>query len=112
MKNNKNTDKLSQVMCSLLRHQSVPNVEIEAFTGNPLDYHYIISVFKEAVEYKINDRHGRLVRFLKYTEREARETIKHCIQQPISIRYDRAKLVLKQHYGDPHRTLAAYRKEI
>ena len=50
-------------MCSLLRHQSAPNVEIETFTGNPLDCHYFISAFKEAVEYKINDQHGRLVRF-------------------------------------------------
>ena len=47
-----------------------------------------MSVFKEAVEYKIDDPHGRLVRLLKYTEGEARETIKHCIQQPVDIGYD------------------------
>ena len=112
MKNTKNTEELSQIMCNLLRHQSAPNVEIETFTGNRLDYHYFMSVFKEAVEYKIDDPHGRLVRLLKYTESEARETIKHCIQQPVDIGYDRAKLLFEQHYGDPHRILAAYRKEI
>ena len=37
--NNKNTEDLSQMMCNLLRHKSVPNVEIEAFTENTLDYH-------------------------------------------------------------------------
>ena len=112
MKNTKNTEELSQMMCNLLHHQSAPNVEIEIFTGNPLDYHYFMTVFKEAVEYKIDDPHRRLVRLLKYTEGEARETIKHCIQQPVDIGYDRAKLLLEQHYGDPHRILAAYRKEI
>ena len=71
-----------------------------------------MSVCKEAVEYKIDDPHGRLIRLLKYTEGEARETIKHCIQQPVDIGYDRAKLLLEQHYGDPRRILAAYRKEI
>ena len=60
MKNNENTEELSQMMCSLLCHKSAPNVEIET-TGNPLDYHYFMSVFKEAVEYKIDDQHGRLV---------------------------------------------------
>ena len=55
MKNNENTEELSQMMCSLLCHQSAPNVEIETFTENPLDYHYFKSVFKEAVEYKIDD---------------------------------------------------------
>ena len=112
MKKNKNTEELSQMMCNLLRHQSAPNVEIEIFTGNPLDYHYFMSVFKEVVEYKIDDPRGRLVRLLKYTEGEARETIKHCIQQPVDIGYDRAKLLLEQYYGDPHRILAAYRKEV
>ena len=55
MKNNENTEELSQMMYSLSCHQSAPNVEIETFTGNPLDYHYFMSVFKEAVEYEIDD---------------------------------------------------------
>ena len=71
-----------------------------------------MSVFKEAVEYKIDNPNGRLVRLLKYTEGEARVTIKHCVQQPVDIGYDRATMLLEQHYGDPHRILAAYRKEI
>ena len=108
MKKNKYTEELSPMMCNLLRHQSAPNVEIETFRGNPLDYHYFMSVFKKAVEYKIDDPHRRLVRLLKYTEGEARETIKHYIQQPVDIGYDRAKLLLEQHYGDPHSILAAY----
>ena len=85
MKNTKNTKELSQMMCNLLRHQSALNVQIKTFPGNPMDYHYSMSVFKEVVEYKIDDPHGRLVRLLKYTEGEARETLKHCIQQPVDI---------------------------
>ena len=64
------------------------------------------------VELKIDDPQGRLVRFLKYTERQARDTIKHCIQQTPEAGYQNAKLLLERHYGDPHRILAAYRKEI
>ena len=32
-------------MCDLLHHQSGPEVEIETFRGDPLEYHYFISVF-------------------------------------------------------------------
>ena len=81
----KNNAELRKIAWNLLRHQSTPNVEIEKFTGNPLYCHYFMSVFKESVEYKIDDPHGRLVRLLKYTEGEARETIKHCSQQPVDI---------------------------
>ena len=42
MKNIKNTEELSQMMCNLLHHQSAPNKEIETFTGNPQDYHVSI----------------------------------------------------------------------
>ena len=64
------------------------------------------------MENKIDYPHGRLVQLLKYTEGEARKTIKHCIQQLVDTGYDRAKVLLEQHYGDSYRTLAAYRKEI
>ena len=67
-------------MCDLLRHQPTPEVETETFRGNSLEYYYFISVFREVVELKIDDPHGRLVRLLIYAEGEARDTIKHCIQ--------------------------------
>ena len=72
---------LSRMMCDLLRHQSAPEVEIKTFNYDPLEYYYFISVFREVMELKIDDPHDRLVRFLKYTEGEIRDTIKHCIQQ-------------------------------
>ena len=108
MKNIKNTEELRQIS-DLLCHQLAPNVEIETFTGNPLDYHVSI---QGSHGVQIHDSNGRFVQILKYTEGEARETIKHCIQQAVDIGYDRTKLLLEQQYGDPHRILAAYRKEI
>ena len=94
MKNTKNTEELTQMMCNLLCHQSAPNVELETSTGNPLDYHYLMSVFKETMRYKIDDPFGRLARLFKCTEGKARETIKHYIQQPVDIGYGTAKLLL------------------
>ena len=54
-------------------------MEIDTFKGDLLEYHYFMSVFTEAVEKKFSDPQGRLVNLLKLTDREAKETIKHCI---------------------------------
>ena len=80
--------------------------------GDPLEYNYFISVFREVVKLETDNPHGRLVPLLKDTEGEASETIKHCIQQTPEAGYQKAKLLLERHYGDPHQILAAYRKEI
>ena len=68
-------------------------------------------MFREVVELKIDDSHGRLVRLLKYTDGEARDSIKHYIQQTPEAGYQKTKLLLER-LGDSHRILIAYRKEI
>ena len=72
---------LRRMMFDLLHHQSAPEVEIKTFRGDPLEYHYFMSVFREVVAFKTDDAHDRLVRLLKYTEGETRDTIKDFIQQ-------------------------------
>ena len=85
---------------------------LTVFTWNPLEYHYFMSSFKEAVECKIDDYHGRLVRLLKFTDGEAKETMQHCLQQSPEVGYRLVKILLEKQYGNPNRILLAYRKEI
>ena len=100
-KNNssRSTDDISKMMCNLLLRQSAPDVEIDTFKGDPLKYHYFMSVFTKAVEKKVSYTHGRLMLLLKFTEREPKETIKHCIQQPSKRIYARAKILLEHIMG-------------
>ena len=51
----------------------------DPFPGDPLDYHYFMEVFKEVVRKKIEDPRGRLVISIKYTTGEAKNLIKHWI---------------------------------
>ena len=103
---------MSRMLCSLLRQQSAPDVDIRIFRGDLLEYHFFMSSFREDVERKIDDPHGRLGRLLKFTDGEAKETSRHCIQQPSEIGCRPAKSLLEDHYGNPHPILAAYQKEI
>ena len=87
-------------------------MDIEQFDGNPLNYHYFMALFAEVVETKIEKPRGRLTRLIKFTTGEARELIKHCIQLPHSRGYQHARALLERTYGNPHKILSSYQKEI
>ena len=65
--------KASSVLCKLLQQQAAPEVGIDCFGGNPLNYHYFMALFCEVVETKIEDPRGRSTRLLMCTVGEARE---------------------------------------
>ena len=98
--------------CKLLRLQSVPDIDTETFDGNILNYHYFIALFREVVESKVDDPGEKLTRLIKYTSGDAREPIKHCIQLPSNEGFKHAKYLLEKVYGNPHKILASYRKEV
>ena len=59
-----------------------PDVDIETFDGDVLNYHYFIALFREVVESEVDSPREKLTRLIKYTSGDARELIKHCIQLP------------------------------
>ena len=107
-----NQEDMVGMMSKLIRQQAAPDVDIDIFSGDPVDYHYFIAVFEEVVEKKIDDLRCRLARLIRYTDGEPKEMIKHCIQQPVSVGYKNARSLLEEKYGNPHYIVAAYRKEI
>ena len=102
----------TDMLCKLLKVQSAPDVDMECFDGNVLEYHYFMGLFREIVESKVEDPRGRLTRLIKYTIRDSRDLIKHCIQLPSNEGFTQAKYLLEKMYGNPHRILASYRKEV
>ena len=69
-------------LCHLVKQQTAPDIELDVFDGNPLDFHYFMTLFHEVVEKRIDDSRGRLARLLKYASGNAKEMIKHCVQEP------------------------------
>ena len=99
------------MMCKLLQYQGGPEVETDKFNGNPLEYQYFVSMFKQVVEKKVSDQTGKLKRLLKFIGGEAKDLIKHCIHLPPETGYETAVRLLNNRYGNPHYLLASYRKE-
>ena len=87
-------------------------MDIDCFNSNPLNYHYFMALFCEVVKTKIEDPKGRLTRLFKYTVGEAKELIKHYIQIPHDKSYKYAKSLLEKTYGNHHKILSSYRKDV
>ena len=103
---------IDQILCTMMRQQLAPEVDMEVYDGNPLNYNYFLATFKEVVENNIDDPRGRLTRLIKYTKGEAKDAIKHCIELPANEGYIKAMKLLQKRFGDPHFILAKYRNEI
>ena len=52
----------TEMICKRLQWQAATHVDIKKYDGNPINYQYFMSIFKELVEDKI----------IKYTDGEAR----------------------------------------
>ena len=103
---------LTKMFCRLLHQQSAPDVDIEKYDGNPLNFHHFKAMFKEVVENNVLDPRGRLTRLIKFTTGDAKNLIQHCIQLPEATGYRTAMRLLERTFGDPYSIVAAYRKEI
>ena len=103
---------ISQMLCKLLKLHAAPDVDMEPFDGNTLNYHYFMALFKEVVESKIDDPRGRLPRLIKYNTGDAKELINHCMQLPSNEGFKNAKYLLEKVYGNPHKIIVPCRREI
>ena len=47
--------KIVDALCHLVKQQSAPDIELDVFDGNPLDFHYFMTLVHEVVEKRIDD---------------------------------------------------------
>ena len=105
------SDASIEKLCELFQLQSAPDIDLDVFNGDPLEFNFFITSFQEVVEKKIKDSVGRLQRLINFTTGDAKELAKSCVYDT-QYGYDTAKRLLKSRYGDPHRVLSAYSKEL
>ena len=103
---------IGNMLYQLVKEQSALSIDIEVFDGNPLHYTYFRSIFREAVEKRIKDPQGKLSRLINLTSGEAKELVKPFIHDRPECGFANAMRLLEKQYGNPHKLLASYRKEI
>ena len=90
------------MLYQLVKEQSAPIVDIEVFDGNPIHYTYFRSMFREAVEKRINDPQGKLTRLINLTSGEAKELAKPFFHDRPECGFANAMRLLQKQYGNPH----------
>ena len=100
------------LLINMIQQLAAPEVELECFDRNPLEYNHFADLFREEADKWIPEPKGMLMRLLKYTRGEAHDLIKHCVQEPSYMGYSHAQQLLRKRYGDPHIILSTYRKEV
>ena len=105
-------NEIGTMLYQLVKEQSAPSVDIEVFDGNPLNCTYFRSMFREAVEKRIKDPQGKLTRLINLTSGEAKELAKPFVHDRPECGFSNAMSLLEKQYGNPHKLLASYRKEI
>ena len=73
-------ESVSKMMCQLLKQQSAPDIDIDIFSRNPMDFLHFMAVFNEIVEKKVDDPRGKLTQLIKYTTGDANDMVKNCNQ--------------------------------
>ena len=99
---------LSFLIAEQQKISSLPVQEPPMFNGNFFDYPSFIRAFETIIEARVSDDKGRLYFLNKYTSGKANDIIKGFVTLNSSNSYQRAKKLLAQRFGDPHRVSDAY----
>ena len=105
-------DAIEGMLCRLSKEQSAPDVGIEEFDDNSLNFNYFRSMFRDTVQKRIHDPQGRLTRLIRYTCREAKELVKYFIHNRPDVGYTNVINLLEKHYDNSHRLLTSYRRKM
>ena len=105
-------DQLAKLLSKIVKLQAAPDVEIDVFSGDPLEYTYFIKNFKDIIETTVDSQSGRLNRLIKYTDGEAKELIKHCVHEDKGECYNRALELLEKEYGNKFKLSCAFMEQL
>ena len=94
-----NSQPATDVLYQLLQQQAAPEVNMEVFDGNLLDFKYFVSIFQEVVKTKLEDPRRRLTRLIQYTSGKAKDLVKNCIYLPSEVGYREGMKILYSRYG-------------
>ena len=93
---------VSSSLVTLMEVMSLPKTELSTFNGDPTEYWHFMTSFEEAVDSKSISDTAKLNQLLHLCKGDAHEAIKCCAVGSRPDRYQHAKKILKDRFGDEH----------
>ena len=100
---------LSALIAEQQRISSLPVQEPPTFSGSFFDYPIFMRAFETIIESRVSADKERLYFLNKYTSGKENEVIKGFVTLNANDSYKKAKKLLTQRFGDPHRVSNAYK---
>lgn len=86
----------------------LPNVKVPTYGGVPFEYCHFIQSFENLIETKTTSNNTCLYYLVQYTSGDVQELMRSCLSMNPEEGYNRARKLLKQHYGQSYRIATAY----
>lgn len=107
--------KQNEITTMLVQQQlaaTLPQREIPVFDGNPLQCISFIRAFEHCVEERTSSYQDCLYFLEQYTRGQPRELVRSCMHMAPQQGYQRAKGLLKEHFGNEHQIATAYMEKV
>ena len=99
-------NQLMKLLVECHMRPSLPQRQIQPFSGNPLDWHAFVRAFEHTIESKTNNDKDKLYYIEQYTKGEANAIVKSCMYGDDSAQaLSKAKYLLQKKFGDKHRIM-------
>ena len=99
-------NQLMKLLVECHMRSSLPQRQIQPFSGNPLDWHAFVRAFEHTIESKTNNDKDKLYYLEQYTKGEANAIVKSCMYGDDSAQaLFKAKHLLQKKFGDKHRIM-------
>lgn len=82
---------------------TLPPVDIQTFSGDPVYYNLFIRAFEHSVESHTESFKYRLYYLEQFTDGQPKGLIQNCLHMKPEAGYKRAKELLKEHYGNDYK---------
>ena len=112
-------DRQSQALQRLLEQQqqgvsalTLPQLSLQVFSGDPIDYCDFVCAFEHLVERKTLSPSSHLYCLVQYTSGSVQELMKSCLTMREQEGYVEAKRLLKERYGQGYKPAAAQVKRL
>ena len=89
-------------LSDLINVMSMPKVEIDKFSGEPLEFQNFMTTFDEVVGNRTDDDQLKLTRLLFYTTGPAKSAIRNCSLVGGTEGYKQARDILQSRFGNVH----------
>ena len=98
----KTTDPSLELQARMINLLSIPKVELDSFSGDPLEYQTFFAIFDELIDANLSNDQVKLTRLLQYTKGPAKESIRNCALIGGAEGYKKAREILRSRYGNDH----------